>query len=109
LPRPSRVELGDREVTILWSDGHRSVFSNKNLRDACPCAACKGERGILGKVYLPMVDDQPPADVRATKYAMVGLYAISFVWSDGHSTGIYPYDYLLEICECEACSSESRQ
>ena len=37
---------------------------------------------------------------------MVGRYAISFAWSDGHDTGIYPYDYLLQMCECEACAGE---
>lgn len=37
---------------------------------------------------------------------MVGLYAIAFAWSDGHSAGIYPYDYLLEVCECEKCQEK---
>jgi DUF971 family protein len=37
---------------------------------------------------------------------MVGRYAVAFSWSDGHSTGIYPYGYLLGICECDACAGK---
>jgi len=55
-----------------------------------------------------MVPDVP-ALVRASEYRMVGLYAIAFAWSDGHSTGIYPYDYLLERCECSVCMAERRE
>jgi DUF971 family protein len=29
----------------------------------------------------------------------VGSYAIQFLWSDGHSTGIYTWDYLKQACE----------
>jgi ATP-binding protein involved in chromosome partitioning len=29
--------------------------------------------------------------------AEVGTYALRFDWSDGHSTGIYTWEYLQEI------------
>ena len=35
----------------------------------------------------------------------VGNYAIRIVWRDGHSTGIYPFQYLRDICPCPACRS----
>ena len=104
--RPKTVELGETHVTIEWSDGHRSVFSNRGLRESCPCALCQGEASpARGPGSLPMVPDVPPR-VRATEYRLVGLYAVAFAWSDGHSTGIYPYDYLLARCECDACVAE---
>jgi DUF971 family protein len=53
---------------------------------------------------LPLVSNVPD-DVRAVGSSMVGRYAVSFDWSDGHSSGIYSYDYLLELCECENCKS----
>jgi DUF971 family protein len=93
-------------MRIRWNDGHVSVFGNKALREACPCAACKGERGILGKMYTSPSIQSVPDDIRAVGYSMVGRYAISFDWSDGHKTGIYSYDYLLELCECEKCKSQ---
>lgn len=42
-----------------------------------------------------MVDE----DVHPTAIHYVGRYALQFVWSDGHATGIYPWDYLRRIGE----------
>ena len=36
----------------------------------------------------------------------VGNYAIELRWHDGHSTGIYTYDYLRSLCPCSSCSAE---
>ena len=30
----------------------------------------------------------------------VGRYALQPIWADGHSTGLYTYDYLRANCEC---------
>jgi DUF971 family protein len=38
-------------------------------------------------------------DVYPTAIHYVGRYALQFVWSDGHSTGIYTYEYLRDIGE----------
>jgi DUF971 family protein len=103
LVRPRAVTLEDGRVKIEWSDGHVSVFANRTLRESCPCALCQGEANPFGgSRMLPMVP-HVPSDVKATGYSMVGLYAIAFAWSDGHNTGIYPYDFLLGLCECEKC------
>jgi len=103
---PKKVALGQSEVVVEWSDGHRSVLPNKRLREACPCALCAGEPPAIGISRTIMLIPAAPEGVAATKYTMVGRYAVSFVWSDGHSTGIYPYELLLEMCECEACSAK---
>ena len=102
---PSDVKTDEKNVRVRWTDGHESVFTNMRLREGCPCAVCQGEQGFLGKMYIIPVVTSIPKDIRATAYSMVGRYAISFVWSDGHKTGIYPYDYLLRMCECERCRS----
>jgi DUF971 family protein len=33
----------------------------------------------------------------------VGYYAYSIEWSDGHNTGIFTFDLLRALCECDAC------
>jgi DUF971 family protein len=33
----------------------------------------------------------------------VGNYAIRINWSDGHNTGIYSWEHLRRICQCEEC------
>jgi DUF971 family protein len=103
LPLPRKVLMGETKVTIEWSDGHTSLHSNMGLREACPCAMCNGEPPAIGVSRVIPLTPSVPAGVTATKYAMIGRYAISFTWSDGHSTGIYPYDYILEMCECGEC------
>ena len=39
----------------------------------------------------------------------VGNYGISISWSDSHATGIYRFEFLRDICPCEACSGERAQ
>jgi hypothetical protein len=47
-----------------------------------------------------------PAVLERVDVAPVGRYALSFKWSDGHSTGIYTFDYLRRICPCPQCLPE---
>ncbi len=92
-----RVE--SREVHVLWEDGHRTVFTNKYLRENCPCAACVNE--FTGERVLR--PDAVGPDIRAEEISLVGRYAIQVRWSDGHSTGIYSFEKLRADCGCEAC------
>lgn len=106
MPRkmPIPMEIGsvtDKMLTITWSDEHRSVYSWVSLRINCPCARCKGE----GKYQPPKLTEKDisPA-IRAMNIQRVGAYALRFVWSDGHDTGIYPFPLLRnELCECDEC------
>ena len=43
-----------------------------------------------------------PADVRPQKIEAVGRYALQIEWSDGHNTGIYPYDRLRALADDSA-------
>lgn len=99
-------------VEITWSDGHTSRYQFTYLRDLCPCALCNDERekkahlkgSMDGGALLPMF--KPRATAKAAN--AVGNYAIHIDFTDGHSTGIYSYEYLREICPCEACGREFR-
>lgn len=92
-----RVE--DREIHVTWAGGHRSVFSNKLLRERCPCAGCVHE--LTGQRLLDPAS--VPADIRAEEISLVGRYAIRVRWSDRHATGIYTFQKLREWCPCETC------
>lgn len=87
-------------LRIVWSDGHLSRYGWHALRVHCPCAACKGEWTTRRTVDPASI----PPTVRPLRIERVGAYALRPIWSDGHSTGIYPFPYLRnEICECEEC------
>lgn len=109
---PERVRVNQTEgtgVEIVWKDGHTSHWTFEWLRAACPCAFCIEKRAAEGlrpgqqkpavKSALPML--KPPVRPRRTK--AVGRYAISFEWTDGHTSGIYSWHYLRSICICEEC------
>ncbi|HXW55915.1 MAG TPA: DUF971 domain-containing protein [Candidatus Cybelea sp.] len=97
-------------VEITWSDGHTSRYDFPYLRDHCPCALCNDERakkkqfGGAAVSALPMFKPR----VRAKSAAAVGNYAVQIEFTDGHSTGIYSFEHLREICPCEACAREFR-
>ena len=100
-------------VDVAWSDGHNSHYDFVYLREQCPCAMCNDEREKKAQVapvvssglgVLPMYKPKPKA--RAAH--AVGNYALRIDFSDGHSTGIYSFDYLRTICPCGACAAEFR-
>jgi DUF971 family protein len=97
-------------LEIDWADGHRSAWSFAWLRDACPCATCNEERRNQGRkagqpkpkpaALLPMYTPPP----RPASAHPVGRYALQFNWADGHSGGIYSWDYLRRVCQCRECT-----
>ncbi len=102
MPDASPVEIRrveGREIHVTWSDGHRSVFPNKVLRERCPCAGCVHE--LTGQRLLDPRTVRP--DIRADEIALVGRYAIRIHWSDGHGTGIFTFQRLREWCPCDQC------
>jgi len=100
-------------VDIVWADGHSSHFDFPYLREHCPCATCNDERDkkdsvgsakLASSPLLPMY--KPKA--RAQGASQVGNYAIQINFTDGHSTGIFSYDYLRSLCPCEECAKAFR-
>jgi len=82
-------------LRLLWEDGLKTDASAQHLRQQCPCAGCVDE--WTNKRTLDA--SQVPASLRITQVQPVGNYALSFVFSDGHSTGIYPWKLLRELTQ----------
>lgn len=90
---PKRIHNGGQEIVITWDDERVVAHPARELRLHCQCAACVDE--MTGR---PLLDPTTvPADLRALKIDLVGSYAIRIAWSDGHASGIYPYDVLWEV------------
>jgi ATP-binding protein involved in chromosome partitioning len=86
-------QQGPRELAIDWADGQVSSFDVRELRLACACASCVDEWTGANRLDPSSV----PEDVRPRSIQAVGRYAIQIDWSDGHSTGIYPFRRLREL------------
>jgi DUF971 family protein len=103
LPDPARVSVSkSKGVTIDWRDGHRSHYELKYLRDHCPCATCTGGHAA-GPAPSPFPMFKPALRLEGVEAA--GHYALRLLWSDGHNTGIYTWDYLRSLCPCAECRS----
>jgi DUF971 family protein len=110
-PEKVRVLLTEgKGLEIDWVDGHRSAWSFAWLRNGCPCATCNEERKLDGRKpgqpkakpadLLPMY--APPAKPASAQ--AVGRYALQFNWLDGHTSGIYSWEYLRRQCQCQECT-----
>ena len=107
-PAKVRVLLTEgKGLEIDWSDGHKSAWTFAWLRDACPCATCNEERTKAGRkpgqpkpaAVLPMFT----APARPASANAVGRYALQFNWLDGHTAGIYSWEFLRRVCQCAEC------
>ncbi len=87
------VSFDAGHVRLKFTDGTQKVLENRNLRLACPCALCVNE--ITGKSLINPAKIR--LDIAPKEILPLGSYALSIVWNDGHSSGIYPYDYLLSL------------
>jgi len=92
-PIPTEIKLHQksRVMELTFSDGRRFELSYEFLRVYSPSAEVRGHgpgQEILqtGKQNVDIVHLEP-----------VGSYAVQPQFSDGHSTGIYSWDYLYEL------------
>ncbi len=101
----SRLRFEPREIAqdsptslrIKWADEGESIYAAAGLRRACPCAQCVNE--WTGERTLR--PDSIADDIEITNAEIVGRYAITFGWSDGHRTGIYSFRYLRELADAK--------
>lgn len=99
-PTEVRRQATDRGMRVTWSDGHISDYPWNYLRGWCPCASCQGHGGDKRYVHT----DNP----ELVNITVVGKYALSLVWADGHDSGIYSYRYLRTLCACTPCTEARR-
>lgn len=89
-------KIGQDQFRITWKDGHVSLFTFRYLRQNCPCAGCRNE--WTGARTLD--PESIPQDLKGEKVSVVGNYALHFVFNDNHTTGIYSFTALRELCPC---------
>ena len=88
--QPKKVfRTASGKLGFEWNDGSRGVCNVRDLRLACPCALCVDEH--TGD------ESSVPQDVKLEKIQSIGRYAAGLSFSDGHRSGIYPYDKLREL------------
>jgi len=79
------------ELQLAFDDGTAGSIPLLELRIACPCAGCRGDRQAGRAPWTPS-DARPTPSVLDAQ--LVGAWGLSLQWDDGHSAGIYPFDAL---------------
>lgn len=103
LPIPHAINRRDDGLLIEWDEtGHEALYPARELRLACPCAACVDE--MSGRPLLDPARVSP--EILPVSLGLVGAYGLRVQWSDGHGTGIYTFERLRASCTCEICREE---
>jgi len=61
---------------------------------------------VFGK-YYSFEKEAIRKDIQPEEIQPVGRYGFKIIWSDGHDLGIYSFQYLRVLCECEECLKDS--
>jgi len=92
-PRPTEIHLHkqSRMLDVAFDDGQSFSMPVEYLRVYSPSAEVRGHGP--GQEVL----QAGKREVNIDAIEPVGVYAVKLVFSDGHDTGIYSWDYLYEL------------
>ena len=92
-PRPIDIRLhqASRLLEIKFDNNTECMLSCEFLRVYSPSAEVRGHGH--GQEVLQLDKE----DVNITEIEPVGNYAVKLVFSDGHNTGLYSWDYLYDL------------
>ena len=93
-PLPTAITLhqASRVLELVFEDGRTYRLPYEFLRVQSPSAEVRGHGP--GQETLQV----GKRDVTITSVDPVGHYAIQPIFSDGHQSGIFSWDYLYELC-----------
>jgi DUF971 family protein len=97
-PRPTEIRLHQKSrlLEISFDDGKSYRLPCEYLRVYSPSAEVRGH----GPGQEIMQEGKKDVDILGVE--PVGNYAVKLVFSDGHDTGLYSWDYLYSLGENQA-------
>ncbi len=85
-----------RQLCVVFSDGAQFALPCEYLRVYSPSAEVRGHG--VGQEVL----QTGKRDVNIVAVEPVGQYAVKLVFSDGHDSGLYDWDYLYRLGQHQA-------
>lgn len=104
---PQEIKRQSDGIHITWDSNNKKFLTSKTLREHCPCATCKFERGDTSheapltskKKTLKIIEATKDESLTITSIEGMGNYAVKIFYGDGHDTGIYTFDFLFSLSE----------
>ena len=100
-PAPTELVRQGDAILIKWSDGTETPWKIADLRKQCPCADCRDKHRTGGEesqpakpLTLPILSAAEAQPLQIEAMRPVGSYAYNITFSDGHSAGIFTFDFL---------------
>lgn len=87
------LDQKNRVLSLSFDDGRTIELSCEYLRVHSPSAEVRGHGA--GQEVLQLDKE----NVNITAIEPVGNYAVRLVFSDGHDTGLYAWDFLIELAD----------
>ena len=93
VPQPTEIKLHQKSriLEIAFADGAAFRLPCEFLRVYSPSAEVRGHGP--GQEVLQV----GKKEIEITRVEPVGSYAVQFVFSDGHDSGIYSWDYFYRL------------
>lgn len=80
-------------LRVVYSDAEKYELPYEYLRVYSPSAEVRGHGA--GQEVLQVGKKH----VQIDNAELVGQYAVKLIFSDGHDSGLYSWDYLYELCQ----------
>ena len=90
-PTELKMNREERCLSIEFSDGLKAILSYEFLRVHSPSAEVRGHSPSQAVLQTGK------EDVILTDIQTVGNYAVQMTYDDGHSSGVYTWEYLHEL------------
>jgi len=90
---PEEIRLHDdgTKLAVTFENGETYDYTAEFLRVTSPSAEVQGHHPSQRKTV------PGKANVKITKIEPSGNYAVKLVFDDGHDTGLFTWDYFLEV------------
>ena len=93
---PQKIEIVGDFLAMNWGGSEEIVLDSSTLRKNSPSAEQAGERDIFGRLYGGSKKNDF-SEVKLKSYEKVGNYALRLIFSDGHSSGLYSWEYFKNL------------
>ena len=90
IPKSINLSPSKKDIQVTYKDNLVLIISSENLRKFSPSAENK-DKSIKSKKANDF------KNILINKIEGVGNYAIRIHFSDGHSTGIFSWDYIYDL------------